>query len=125
WSPDGRVVLYAADSAHTGVDIWALPLFGDRRPFPVIQSPSDDNHGAFAPDGKWIAYSSNESGQDEVYVQPFPPTGGTVQGAPQCGTKAAWPGDGRETFFLSPPRPMIAVTVVTEYRGPARHPPTH
>jgi len=103
----------AADSAHTGVDIWALPLLSDRRPFPVIQSPSDDNHGAFAPDGKWIAYSSNESGQDEVYVQPFPPTGGTFQVSRRGGTKPAWRGDGREIFFLSPDGTMMAAAVDT------------
>jgi len=113
WSPDGRFVLYAADSAHTGVDIWALPLFGDRRPFPVVQSPSDDNHGAFAPDGKWIAYSSNESGQDEIYVQPFPATGGNFQVSRRGGTKPAWRGDGKEIFFLSPDGTMMAAAVNT------------
>src|SRR5262249_47027128 len=111
WSPDGRVILYAADSAHTGVDIWALPLFGDRRPFPVVQSPSDDNHGAFAPDGKWIVYSSNESGQEEVYVQPFPGTGANFQVSRKGGTKPSWRGDGREIFFLSPDGTMMAAAV--------------
>ena len=72
WSVDGRFVLYTfAGSFPATSDIWALPLFGDRKPFPVAQTEFTESQGTFSPDGRWIAYTTDETGQPNVYVQPF------------------------------------------------------
>src|SRR5262249_46840404 len=113
WSRDGRLLLYSVDSLRNGSDLWVLPLSGDRRPFPVVQSPFHDNYGTFAPDARWIGYSSNESGQEEIWVQPFPPSGGKVQISNGGGTQPMWRGDGRELFFVSPDGSMMAAPVST------------
>jgi Tol biopolymer transport system component len=81
WSPDGRYILYIAGTATVGngTDIWALPLFGDRKPFAYIAAPGNQLYAQFSPDGRWVAYSSDESGTLEVYVAPFPWTGAKWQ----------------------------------------------
>ena len=63
----------------TGEDIWIVPLFGDRKPFPFLASEFDETGGAFSPDGKWFSYMSNESGRSEMYVVPFPGPGAKFQ----------------------------------------------
>jgi dipeptidyl aminopeptidase/acylaminoacyl peptidase len=67
WSPDGRFILYNRQTGDAGHDIWAVPLDGDRAPFPVVETKFRATNGQFSPDGKWIAFQSNESGQVEVY----------------------------------------------------------
>ena len=82
FSPDGRylaVQLRKRAGVATGEDIWMLPLFGDRKPFPFIASEFEELAGAFSPDGKWFCYTSNESGRSELYVVPFPGPGGKFQ----------------------------------------------
>ncbi len=74
WSPDGRVILYGVQNSTTRADLWALPLTGDRVPFPVVQTGFDDLSGRFSPDGKWLAYVSNEAGRYEAVR---PPVSGT------------------------------------------------
>jgi Tol biopolymer transport system component len=108
WSPDGRFILYVSRSATAGGDLWALPLAGDRKPVPVAHTPFEEWGGHFSPDGHWIAYQSNASGQDEIYVQPFPGPGGRVQISTAGGTSPVWPRDGRELFFLANGRVMAA-----------------
>ena len=73
WSADGRYLLYVINGQRTGNDILVLPLFGDRKPFPFKQTAESENWAAFSPDGKWVAYSSTEAGDPEVYVSAFPP----------------------------------------------------
>jgi Tol biopolymer transport system component len=111
WSRDGRYILYYSQSAKTAFDLWALPLAGDRKPFPLVQTSFNEDHGAFAPDARWIAYSSNESGRDEVYVQPFPTTGAKHQISTNGGTQPLWRGDGRELFFLGVDGTMMAASI--------------
>jgi Tol biopolymer transport system component len=80
WSADGCYILFDYFSKKTeSYDVWALPLFGDRKPFPVVQSPGTDYYGTFSSDGKWVAYVSDESGRSEIYVVPFPGPGGKWQ----------------------------------------------
>ena len=82
WSPDGRylaVQLRKRAGVTTGEDIWMVPLFGDRKPFPFLASEFDETGGAFSPDGKWFSYTSNESGRSETYVVPFPGPGAKFQ----------------------------------------------
>ena len=111
WSPDGRFLLYRSPGATTGFDLWALPTFGDRKPFVVVQTNFEDRDGQFSPDGKWIAYQSNESGQTQVLVQPFPGPGGKLQVSADGGAQVRWRADGRELFYVSPDGRLMAVPI--------------
>ena len=88
WSPDGRFILFGVGAFQAGTDLWVLPLFGDRKAFPVLQTPFTEVPGRFSPDGRWIAYASNESGRREVYVVPFPGPGRAPSAAPALETRA-------------------------------------
>src|SRR5207247_9303789 len=80
WSADGRYLAVTRDQGAAGSnDVWALPLSGDRKLIPIAKTPSAESNGSFAPNGRWIAYQSAESGTIQIYVQPFPPTGGRFQ----------------------------------------------
>jgi len=94
--PDGSVLLFNRElgKGH-GTDIWALPMTGDRTPFGVLDTKYDEECGVFSPDGRWIAYASNESGVFQVYAQPFPPTGAKVQVSGDGGSWPRWTADGR------------------------------
>jgi len=111
WSRDERFLLYYNQSPKTGWDLWVLPLTGDKKPFPFLQTAFNEDNAAFAPDTKWIAYVSNESSRDEVYVQPFPATGAKYRVSSNGGTYPMWRGDGRELFFLSPDGTMMAASI--------------
>jgi Tol biopolymer transport system component len=102
WSPDGRYILYIAGTATVGngTDIWALPLFGGRKPFAYIAAPGNQLYAQFSPDGRWVAYSSDESGTLEVYVAPFPWTGAKWQVSNGGGVLPRWRRDGKQIFFL-------------------------
>src|SRR2546430_12170073 len=80
FTADNRYVIFTRTQGVRGSnDIWALPLGGDRTPFPVVQTPANETNGALAPDGRWIAYQAFENAQTQIYVQPLPPTGGQFQ----------------------------------------------
>jgi dipeptidyl aminopeptidase/acylaminoacyl peptidase len=84
--------------------IWVLPLDGDRKPFPFLKTTANENFSRFSPDGKWMAYQSDESGKDQIYVQPFPPSAnasGKWQISVNGGVGARWRADGKELFFLA------------------------
>jgi Tol biopolymer transport system component len=91
--------------------MWAIPMTGEPKPFPVLQTRFAVDRAAFSPDVKWIAYQSNESGKFEVYVQPFPTTGAKWQISTAGGTLPKWRGDGRELFYLSADRKLMAVDI--------------
>jgi serine/threonine protein kinase/Tol biopolymer transport system component len=101
WSPDGRFLLYMRWANGSTPDIWVLPLFGDRKPFPFIEAPFYELASQFSPDGRWLAYNSNESGRAEVYVVPFPGPGAKVRISTAGGDNARWRRDGKEIFFLA------------------------
>jgi Tol biopolymer transport system component len=111
WSPDGRFILYSTFGAPTGNDLFVLPLFGDRRPFPFLQTQFNEFDGRFSPDGKWVVYSSNESGKYEVYVAPFPGPGGKWQVSTAGGQGPSWRRDGNEIFYLAPDNKMMTAAV--------------
>jgi eukaryotic-like serine/threonine-protein kinase len=102
WSPDGRYLLYVKGTASvgTGAHIWVLPLFGDRKPYPYTAAPGNQQYAQFSPDGRWLAYSSDESGLLEVYVAPFRWTGAKWQVSNGGGVLPRWRRDGKEIFFL-------------------------
>src|SRR5262245_13115874 len=111
WSPDGRFITYSPSASSS--DVWILPLTGDRKPFALVQTPFSERNGAFSPDGRWIAYQSNETGQSQVYVRPFPPTAKKWLVSIDGGEQPTWRGDGKELFFLAPDSKMMAATVDT------------
>ncbi len=101
WSPDGRFLLYMRWAKGSTPDIWVLPLFGDRKPYGFIEAPFFELASQFSPDGRWVAYNSNESGRSEVYVVPFPGPGGKVRISTGGGDSARWRRDGKEIFYLA------------------------
>ena len=106
-------LLYVHRSPETIEDLWVLPLTGDRKPAPFAHTPFIEREGRFSPDTRWIAYTSFKSGRAEVYVRPFPARGGNYQVSRDGGSQPMWRGDGRELFFLSPDRKLMAAGVRT------------
>jgi serine/threonine protein kinase/Tol biopolymer transport system component len=108
WSPDGRFILVRVNAPKTGFDLWVLPLFGDRKPFPFLHTPSNEFVGRFSPDGRWIAFASNESGRFQVYAAPFPGPGGKWQVSTAGGNQPRWRRDGKEIFYFGPDNTLMA-----------------
>jgi eukaryotic-like serine/threonine-protein kinase len=102
WTHDGRFLSFNRLFPIPGNrrEVWALPLFGDRKPFAVIAGQGVARESHFSPDGKWIAYASDESGRAEVYVQNFPPAGGRWQVSTDGGNDPSWNPNGKELFYL-------------------------
>jgi Tol biopolymer transport system component len=113
WSADGRFLAYrrlAQSKARN--DVFVLPLFGDRKPIPVADSEAEESISRFSPDGRWIAYASDETaGRTEVFVQAFPPTGAKWQISNGGGSEPNWSGDGRELFYLTPQGMLMSVEI--------------
>jgi eukaryotic-like serine/threonine-protein kinase len=106
WSRDGAYLLFTDQSTDTGWDIWALPMKGDRKPFPVVKTKFTELFATFSPDGRYIAYASNESGRSEIYVQEFPEARSKIQVSTSGGTTPFWRADGRELFYRNGARVM-------------------
>jgi Tol biopolymer transport system component len=117
WSPDGRFLLCSKNDAKTGFDLWALPMTGERKPIPVARTRFDERRGQFSPDGRWVAYESNESGGFQIYVQPFPASGGKWQVSTAGGTQVRWRHDGKELFYVASDRRLMAVSITAGADG--------
>jgi Tol biopolymer transport system component len=113
WSPDGKWLAFTDIHPTTSADIWVLSLEGEREVRPFLQTPALEAGGVFSPDGRWIAYDSNESGKLEVYVQAFPGPGARRQVSTEGGRQAVWARNGREIFYRSGDM-MMVVAVETE-----------
>jgi serine/threonine protein kinase/Tol biopolymer transport system component len=111
WSPDGQSIIYSQLSAKTNVDLYILSVSGDRKPTAFLQTNFIEAQGRFSPNGRWIAYVSNETGQFEVYVESFPTTGTKLAISIGGGSQPQWRADGRELYYYSPDRKLIAVEV--------------
>jgi Tol biopolymer transport system component len=111
-SPEGRFLLFDALDPKTKWDIDVLSL-ADREVTPFLHGEADELEGDFSPDGRWVAYSSNESGRFEVYVQPFPGPGGKWQVSSDGGLAPHWRRDGKELFYLTSDHKLMAVAVRT------------
>ena len=109
WSPDGETILYVTNSRGTGNDLWALPLSGDRTPYPIFQSRSAENWASFSPDGRWIAYSSTETGRAEIFVTAFPLSERRWRISTGGGSQSRWRRDGEELFYLAADQTLTAV----------------
>ena len=111
WSPDGKFLLYTVASRKTGWDVWMLPLLGDRTPSPLLASVSGEGQAQFSGDGRWTAYTSDETGTPEIFVQPFPPTGAKWQVSTGGASDPRWRRDGRELFYVSADGKLTTVPI--------------
>jgi Tol biopolymer transport system component len=117
YSKDGRFVVYQTLDAVGRFDIWALPMAGDGKPFPVARTPADEVQGQLSPDVRWLAFSSDESGEYRVYVQSFPSAGAGWQVSAGGGDQPRWREDGRELFYVRDDGKLMAVEVKLDRRG--------
>jgi Tol biopolymer transport system component/tRNA A-37 threonylcarbamoyl transferase component Bud32 len=111
WSPDGRSILYTSTGGAIGSDLFVVPLSGDRKPVPFVATQFTELYGQFSPAGRWIAYTSNESGRGEVYVAPFPGPGGKWQVSIGGGNWPRWRPDGTEIFYVAPDTSLMVAAV--------------
>ena len=111
WSRDGQSILYHELDPQNKCDLWVLPMTGERKPYPLLKTQYDESFGRFSPDGKWIAYQSDESGRMEIYVNSFPKLGGKLQVSTAGGSELRWPDDGKEIFYLAPDNRLMAAEV--------------
>ena len=112
WSPDGQLLAFTELDPTTGRDIWVLRL-SDRKPHPFLRTPFNESAPRFSPDGRWLAYVSDESGRYEIYVQPYPGPGGKWQISTEGGTEPVWNPNGRELFYRSGGK-MLVVEITTQ-----------
>jgi serine/threonine protein kinase/Tol biopolymer transport system component len=103
WSPDGRYLLHMEQNGPTNAAVWAVPLTGEKKPFVVVQAQAPQARiiqFRLSPDGRWLAYSSTDSGREEIYVTHFPSASGRWQVTQAGGTYPGWRGDSREIYFI-------------------------
>ncbi|MGA8607984.1 MAG: protein kinase [Candidatus Sulfotelmatobacter sp.] len=112
WSPNGQVLAFVEITPTTGYDIWMLGL-GDRKAQPFLRTQFNESVPQFSPDGRRLAYISNESGRWEIYVQPYPSSGGKWQISTEGGTEPVWNRNGRELFYRNGDK-MMAVDISTQ-----------
>ena len=108
WAPNGTMLAFTQmDNPESGSDIYLLPMEGNRTPRPLIRTKFSEGSPKFSPDGKWLAYSSNESGRPEVYAMTFPGPGPTIQLSTNGGTDPVWRRDGRELYYRNGDQMMV------------------
>lgn len=113
WSLDGKVLAFYERKEQGALrDMWVLPLTGERKPVPFLVTPFNERSPMFSPDGRWLAYVSDESGRDEVYVRSYPESGQKIPISTEGGTDPVWSKDGRELFYRDNDS-LIAVSVKT------------
>ncbi len=113
WSRDGKFLAVNRLTAKTSFDIWIVPMDGSGKPFAFVQSPFVDVLPVFSPDGRYVAYMSNETGRFEIYVQQFPGPGGKWQVSASGGLEPHWSADGKTVYFRSPDSKVMSVGVET------------
>jgi Tol biopolymer transport system component len=111
WSRDGQYLIEEVSRPQAGLSVWVLPLFGDRKPFPYLESGFDQEQPKVSPNGQWLAYESTETKRNEIYVQSFPKPGGKWQVSTDGGTSPVWSRDGKELFFRSASGKLMATSV--------------
>jgi eukaryotic-like serine/threonine-protein kinase len=111
WSRDGRYLIEGVQDPKTGMDVWVIPQFGDRKPFPYLNTEYAEKLARLSPDGQWLAYVTNESKRPEVYVQTFPEHNGKWQISTNGGDYPVWSRDGRELYFIGLDHKLMAVAV--------------
>jgi serine/threonine protein kinase/Tol biopolymer transport system component len=116
WSRDGRFLLYTLvdPSDKPGGSIWMLPMRESAKPRLLLRSAADDRYPHFSPNGRWVAYRSNESARNQIYVIPSGDAGGKWQISSAGGDLPVWRNDGQELYFLSPDGELMAAGVREE-----------
>jgi serine/threonine-protein kinase len=124
WHPNGKFLAFTDGNPQTGDDIMILPVEGSEvagwkpgKPFAFLNSTSDEGMARFSPDGRWLAYQSNESGRKEIYVRPFPGPGGRWQISTNGGISPVWSPKGKEVFYEEPEESKIMVAAYTASEG--------
>lgn len=112
FTPDGRTLVFQRRDPESQGDLWILPLEGERKPRPYLRGPAHEHAAAVSPDGEWLAYASDEPGQEEVYVRAFPHAGAPIQISSGGGREPRWAPSGRELFYRSG-EGMVAVAIET------------
>src|SRR5690606_33944015 len=110
WSPDGRFAVFTQGSA-SDLELWALTLDDEHGLFALTSAPGNEFQAQLSPDGRWIAYTSTESGREEIYVQRFPDGGGKRQVSPAGGASPRWRPDGTELYYIARDGYVTAVAV--------------
>jgi eukaryotic-like serine/threonine-protein kinase len=114
WSPDANYVAYdKLEKGQSQYDIWILPLSGERKPFPYLHSEASEQFADFSPDLKWIAYASNASSKEQVYVATFPDAHARFQVSTSGGSNPKWRRDGKELYYMDADHNIVAVSVTT------------
>jgi Tol biopolymer transport system component len=113
WSADGRFIVFSSTSREgpSRTEEWILPRFGDGKPYPILRGDFSAGEGRFSPDGRWLAYSSDESGRAEVYVTSFPVGSSKWQVSVAGGSSPKWRHDGRELYYLAADSVLMAAEV--------------
>jgi serine/threonine-protein kinase len=114
WSADGKYVLFQQSGAGTAADVWLLPMEGDHKPVPLVQTEYGESQAHSSHDGRWISYTSNATGRPEIYVRAFDPNNirpaeRGLQVSTNGGVLSRWRRDGRELFFEAPDESVMAV----------------
>ena len=123
WSPDGRYIVYIGLDPATGWDLWLLPLEGEREAVPYLLGPAYEGDARVSPDGRWLAYTSTETGKPEIYVQSFPGPGHKVRVSLDGGDFPAWANGGRELLYSrGQTRMSVPVVAGEEFRPGAPRP---
>ena len=111
WSRDGRYIFETITDPKRRGDVWVLPLLGDRKAFPYLQTESDEDFPRLSPNGRWLAYHSDETNRYEIYVQGFPNHAGKWQVSTNGGSTPVWSRDGKELFYIAADQKLMAVDV--------------
>jgi Tol biopolymer transport system component len=121
WSSDGRFILYNSTDTPVRRDLWVRPMEGDRKPWVFLKTSFDERWAQFSPDGRWVAYESNESGRAEIYIRPFAapaasgaadnPAAGQWQVSTAGGRYPRWRPDGKELYYIGPDGEMMAAPI--------------
>lgn len=114
WSSDGRYIIYGVIDPKTSWDLWTLRLDDPSNPVPFMQTNFDERGAKFSPNGRWVAYESNESGTNEVFVRAFPVTAGKWQVSIRGGEQPRWRRDGKELFYISADHKLMSLEVKTD-----------
>jgi serine/threonine-protein kinase len=113
WSPVGEVLAFTEAAPETGYNLMTVDLDGDRQPHAFLKTPANEYGPKFSPDGHWLAYGSDESGRQEIYVRPFPGPGGKWQISTEGGGEPVWSRNGRELFYRNGDKLMAAAVETT------------
>jgi Tol biopolymer transport system component len=115
-SPDGSVLLYTR-ATSSSTDLWYVPLGADRTPHSFVQTSFFERDGQFSPDGKWVAYQSNDVGHFEIYLQPFPGPGDRIQVSTGGGQQVRWARNGSELFYIAADQRLTSIRVTSGANG--------